>query len=106
MTRQRLYMFNLSENSLCELCKVEESAIHLFYFCRKSRPIYDWLLRKIQTSCDFKPDSNIRFLYFDFNCKELHVKNICILLLCSYITTIWSCRSVNNLSPEIIKKTA
>lgn len=104
MVKQRLYTFKLSESSLCELCKEEESAIHLFYFCMRSRPVFDWLLEQIETICQFKPKENIRFLYFDIDCKDLHVKNICILFLCSYIISIWSCRNIEEIAHGIIKR--
>ena len=37
---KRLYEFRLSTSGVCSLCGNEESAIHLFYFCDKVKPVF------------------------------------------------------------------
>ena len=45
---KRLYEFRLSTSGVCSLCGNEESAIHLFYFCDKVKPVFRWLLDVIE----------------------------------------------------------
>ena len=106
--KKRLYVLNLSESNLCDICDMEENAVHLFYSCRKVRSTFDWLLGFIDSICHFKPVSNIKFIYFDFKIEEMRCKNICIMLLYSYLTAVWSCRANNQLTSgqikEVVKK--
>ena len=102
--KKRLYMLNLSENNLCDICDMEENAVHLFYSCCRVRSVFNWLLAFIELTCNFKPNSNIKFLYFDFKIEEMTCRNTCIMLLYSYITAVWSCRNNCQLTSDLVKE--
>ena len=43
----------------------EQTALHMLYECTYIIPFYQWLTNILMQICNFKPSSNIRFLYFD-----------------------------------------
>ena len=45
--------------------------------------------------CNFKPTSNIKFLYFDVAYNSLYQKTLCNIFLYIYIVTIWKTRKEN-----------
>ena len=45
--------------------------------------------------CNFRPSSNIRFLYFDNFYENVYQKRICNLFLVLYICTVWRSRKEN-----------
>ena len=90
--KKRLHFLNLSENTLCEVCNIEESAIHLFYFCKRTAPVFKWLRSVLKNICNFEPENNIKFLYFEFNTKDICKRNVYIFLLGCYIYSIWCSR--------------
>ena len=109
-TRSRLAMFNIANNSTCNLCndEKEQTALHMFYECTYIAPFYQWFLNILIQVCNFKPLSNIRFLYFDSFYLNVYQKRICNLFLAVYITTVWRTRKENlrigNLKVLFIKK--
>ena len=102
--RKRLFMLNLSENDNCNICNVEESAIHLFYFCKRIAPVFKEFLTMVKQICNFVPINNIRFIYFDFKIKETPRRNACVLLLYSYLSVVWAFRNQHQASSEVIKE--
>ena len=96
-TRSRLAMFNIASNSLCNLCnnEKEQTALHMFYECIYIYPFYQWLLNVLIKVCNFKPHSNIRFLYFDSFYLDIYQKRICTLFLTVYIIIVWRTRKEN-----------
>ena len=102
--KTRLHMLNLCENNLCNICNVQENAIHLFYFCQKIKPVFGWLLEYIKFVCNFKPENNLKFIYFDFKIEQMSCRNTCVMLLYAYLTAVWSCRDNLQLSSEEVKE--
>ena len=96
-TRSRLAMFNIANNNLCNLCNEgkEQTDLHIFYECSYIFPFYQWLLNILIQLCNFKPGSNIRFLYYDSFHLNMYQKRICILFLTVYIVTVWKTRKEN-----------
>ena len=96
-TRSRLAMFNIANDNLCNLCheEKEQTDLHIFYECIYIIPFYQWFLNVLVQVCDFKPMSNIRFLYFDSFYRDVYQKRICNLLLTAYIITVWRTRKEN-----------
>ena len=45
--------------------------------------------------CNFKPDSNIRFLYFDSTYIDIYQRRVCNLFLAVYISIVWRKRKEN-----------
>ena len=100
--KKRLMMLNLSDTANCHICNVEESAIHLFYFCPKIQSTFLMLLRTIKNLCDYEPTDKMKFIYFDFEIKDSRKRNVCVLLLYSYLSTVWSLRDNQGISSAAI----
>ena len=96
-TNQRLAMMRQPTTALCNNCSgnFEHTPIHIFYQCENINPIFLWMLRVLHNICNFKPKSNIRFLYFDTTYENLFQKHICNIFLYIYIITIWKTRKEN-----------
>ena len=96
-TNKKLYVMNLVNSSICGKCNTgcEETPLHMFYQCNYVKPVFEWVLRCLLVICNFKPSSNIRFLYFDNIHSSIHEKNICNIFIYLYIVTIWRNRKEN-----------
>lgn len=93
----RSFLMNLISSRLCDKCTdaIEQTPLHMFYQCKSVKDTFNWLLRVLLYVCDFKPTSNIIFLYFDnifFNRKQ---QNVCNMFISFNILTIWKTRKEN-----------
>ena len=90
-------MLNIGNNSICNLCNDEkdQTALHMFYECKYITSFYLWFLNILTRVCNFKPLSNIRFLYLDNFYLNLYQKRICDMFLAVYISTVWRTRKEN-----------
>ena len=104
-TNSRLAWFNLANSNTCNLCRddKEQTALHIFYECTYISPFYQWLLNVLVQICHFKPDSNIRFLYFDCLYANIYQRRVCNLFLAIYISIVWRKRK-ENLRIGVLKK--
>ena len=72
------------------------------------KPLFLWVIRCLSNVCNFKPSSNIGFLYFDNANNNSFQKNICNIFIYIYIITIWRTRKENlrigDLKNMIIRK--
>ena len=86
-----------SETTLCNKCEdnQDHTPLHMFYHCANINPLFQWLLRVLLNVCNFKPTSNIRFIYFDTRYDNFNQKTICNIFLYMYILTIWKMRKEN-----------
>ena len=109
-TNNRLFMLNLTDSSNCQKCRAErvETPLHMLYECNYVTPIFLWVLRCLLTLCNFKPLSNIRFIYFDNLYNSRIQKTICNTFIYIYIITIWRNRKENlrigDLKVDFIRK--
>ena len=96
-TKQRLFNINLINSNICDKCtsNSEETQLHLFYECDYVKPFYLWIIRCLTHLCNFKPSSNIRFLFLDNSYNNSYQKNICNAFIYIYILTIWRTRKEN-----------
>ena len=96
-TNRRLAMMRQTATGLCDNCSGhwEHTPLHMFYQCESINPLFLWLLRVLHNICNFKPNSNIRFLYFDIVYTNFYQKSICNMFLYMYIITIWKTRKEN-----------
>ena len=53
--------------------------------------------------CNFRPDSNIKFLFFDSSYSSVFQQRICSMFVAMYIITVWRNRK-ENLRIGILKK--
>ena len=93
-TNQRLSLLNQNTVSSCANCSGnnEHTALHMFYECENIKPFFNWLLRMLYNICNFRPISNIRFIYFDTKYTNPNQKHICNMFLYMYIIAIWKTR--------------
>ena len=109
-TNKKLYVMNLVNSSVCNKCISgnEQTALHMFYQCDYVKPLFLWILRCLLYLCNFKPSSNIKFLYFDNIYNNSYQKNVCNIFIYIYIITIWRNRKENlrigNLKWFVIRK--
>ena len=105
-TNNRLFMMNLTNSNKCEKCTSdrEETPLHLFYECNNVKPVFLWVLRCLLTVCNFKPSSNIRFVYFDNKYINHSQKTICNTFIYIYIISIWRTRKENLRIGDMKKK--
>ena len=88
---------NLNHISSCTNClgNIEHTTLHMFYECEHVMPLFHWLLRVLHNICNFRPRSNIKFIYFDTIYNSSNQKNICNMFLYIYIITLWKTRKEN-----------
>ena len=54
-----------------------------------------WLIRVISYVTDFKPVSNIKFIYFDNKYRDRQQQDMCNIFISAYILTVWKMRKEN-----------
>ena len=96
-TNRKLFMMNLVDSSACNKCISgnDQTALHMIYECEYIKPLFEWILKCLYYLCNFKPSSNIRFLYFDNMYTSPSQKNICNIFIYLYVITIWRNRKEN-----------
>ena len=90
-------MIGQVQTGKCNRCTgdCDHTALHMFYQCESIKPLFLWLLRVLFDICNFRPNSNINFLYFDVKYGNLYQKTVCNIFLYIYIITIWKTRKEN-----------
>ena len=79
-------------SDLCIICNEPETNMHLFYFCKKVRGLYNFLLKICESICNTKIVDPFAFLFFDFRVSKLY-GNACSLVNSSYIGLLWTLRN-------------
>ena len=109
-TNKKLFAMNLVNSSFCNKCSTdsEQTPLHMFYQCESVKSFFLWVLRCLFKLCNFKPSSNIKFIYFDTIYSSNYQKNICNVFIYVYIITIWRTRKENlrigNLKSRVVRK--
>ena len=93
-TNKKLFVMDITNSSVCNKCSTdsEQTPLHMFYQCEYVNPVFLWVLRCLFKLCNFKPSSNIKFIYFDTTYSNTYQRNICNVFLYVYIITIWRTR--------------
>ena len=88
---------NLVNTSNCNKCTGdrEETQLHMFYECDYIKPLFIWVLKCLSNVCNFKPSSNIKFIFFDNSYINSYQNIICNLFIYTYVITIWRTRKEN-----------
>ena len=108
-TNKRLYEIRLRRNnSLCELCNIEDSNIHRFYYCMDVQECLSWIRKVIFYLCGMNIGSLLKILSLDLPKVNVKVKNTLCIIICSYITAVWFNRDkkeylLENLKAKIIR---
>ena len=90
-TNRKLFTMNLINSSKCTNCEAdrEQTPLHIFYECESIQPLFMWLIRMIFQLTKFKPDSNIKCIYFDNKYRNQEQKK--------YVQYTYICVHCNNL---------
>ena len=104
-TNKKLFTMNIINSSRCNNCTVdrEQTPLHIFYECENIKLLFMWLIKVLFYITNFKPVSNIKFIYYDNKYRNRQQQNICNILISAYILTIWKTRK-ENLRIAILKK--
>ena len=107
-TYKRLYELRIRNNYLCDLCHVEDSNIHRFYYCMSVQECLSWLRKLIFYLCNMNIGSLIKILSMDLPMVNTKVKNTLCIIIVSYISTVWFNRDkmeylIPNLKAKIIR---
>ena len=78
-TNKKLFTMGLINSSKCNNCTVdrEQTPIHIFYECESVKLLFMWLIKMLFYITNFKPVSNIRFIYYDNKYRNRQQQNIC-----------------------------
>ena len=76
----------------CEICDIPETNLHLLYFCSKVNGLFKSILCMIEQFCNIKIIDPFAFVFFDFRVSGKW-RNICAVIISSYISIIWNCRN-------------
>ena len=107
-TNKRLHEIRLRNNPFCDLCNVEDSNIHRFYYCMTVQESLSWLRKAIFYLCGMNIGSLLKVLSLDLPKVNVKVKNTLCIVICNYITNVWFNRDNNeylleNLKAKIIR---
>ena len=107
-TNKRLCEIRIKNSPLCDICNIEDSNIHRFYYCMDVQECLSWLRRVIFYFCGMNIDSLLKILSLDLPKVNIKVKNTLNIIICSYITCVWYNREnkehlVSNLKAKIIR---
>ena len=96
-TNKKLYTMNLINSDRCNKCTAdrEQTPLHIFYECENIQTLFMWLIRVLFYITDFKPISNIKFIYFDNKYRNRQQKDMCNIFISVYILTVWKMRKEN-----------
>ena len=88
-TNKRLAQIKVRESSLCDVCLVEESNIHKFYYCALVQECLTWMRKLIFYVCGINCGSFLKILMLDFpKVDKRNVNSLCVIVS-SYIACIW-----------------
>ena len=96
-TNKKLYTMDLINPDKCNKCTAdrEQTSIHIFYECENIQTLFMRLIRVIFYVTNFKPVSNIKFIYFDNKYRDRQQKDMCNIFISAYILTVWKMRKEN-----------
>ena len=88
-TNKRLKEMQRRESSLCDVCNVEDSNIHKFYYCSLVQECLVMIRKLIFYICGVNLDSLIKVLMLDIpKINKRNVNSLCIIIS-SYLACVW-----------------
>ena len=88
-TNKRLHQIRQRDSPLCEVCNVEDSNVHRFYYCSLVQDCISMLRKLIFYICGVNVDSLLKMLMLDI--PKFHKKNVnslCVLVA-NYVSCVW-----------------
>ena len=73
---------------LCESCEMPETNIHMMYHC-KDIVLPKRFLRNLLTHCCVGEINLLKFMFLDISKRDKKLKNTVIILIITYISSIW-----------------
>ena len=100
--KKRLKDMRITMDPNFEICNVEDSNIHMVYFCKKVENSIPWLKRLLEYFCDFQNCILLRIMYFDFPVASKKRRNTATMILTSFLVNVWILKGSN--VPECLIK--
>lgn len=88
-TNKRRHQTRQRDSSLCEVCQIEESNIHKFYYCSKVQNCVILLRKIIFYLCGIQLESLLKVLMLDFPKVDKRNVNSLGIIISSYIASVW-----------------
>ena len=88
-TNKRLMQIKKRDSSLCEVCNVEESNIHKFYYCFLVQDCIFMIKRLIFYICGVNFESLLKVLMLDIPKIDKRNVNSLVIIISSYIACVW-----------------
>ena len=103
-TNDRLFKFNIVDNSKCLNCGEVENNMHLMYFCPLAKNLLAWFKGFLLTLCKVESKSFLQILKLDFKAYSRKDRNTAMLLISEYIAGIWFGHKIGLLTddPQLI----
>ena len=96
-TKKKLFDMKTTgyNDPLCVTCNLPESNLHMLYFCSKVKSLFRFMKELCENLCSIKVEDPLNFLYFDIQISKVK-KDICSIILSTYLGVVWSCRNKAN----------
>ena len=102
-TKKRLKDIRRIADSTCEYCAQEESNIHFVFQCERYSAVVIWFKNLLERFCGIRNPQLIKLSFFDLPKVNRKCKNATVMLMSSYIVSMWQARK-SNMNSSITKK--
>ena len=100
---ERLYRLRIKDTNTCSDCGDIENQLHVFYFCRRKRPVLNWFQCTVNRICKLRDCINLKTLFYDINCTSKAKRNTVIIFVTCFLYCIWIGHSTGQDNETIIK---
>ena len=94
---------NKVQCSACNYCGQEESNIHLEYCCPVIKRVTTWLGNMLKRYCDMNNVNFMKILFLELPQLEKRKKNICLLIISTYILCLWNLKDNRSNAQSVIQ---
>ena len=94
-TKKRLKDIRRIADSTCEYCTQEESNIHFVFQCEHYSAVVIWFINILERFCGIRNPQLMKLSFLDMPKINRKCKNATIMLMSSYIVTMWKARKSN-----------
>ena len=102
-TNKRLKDIRRKASSTCDYCTQEETNIHFVYQCERYYDVIQWFRGILQKFCGLRNPQFIKLSFLDTPKVNKKYKNAIIMLMSTFIVSIWQARQ-GNMSPNVSVK--
>ena len=105
-TKKRLKDIRQVPSATCDHCTNEESNIHIVYQCERYIDVINWFKNILRNVCGLRNPQLMKLLFLDIPKVNRKCKNVIIMLVSTYIVSMWQARKCNmnvNVTKSYIK---